>query len=95
MLSCDPAFDFMQYLDHLTFLKYLMRVEHEGGRNENGRRSIFDVIETMKIMCELMKSTSNALDPTLCFTQFPKHIQFLEYLMGVEHERGRTTGGIR
>ena len=35
---------FMQYLEHLLFLEYLLGVEHERGRNANGRRSIFDVM---------------------------------------------------
>ena len=29
MLSLDPALDFMQYLEHLKLLIYLMEVEHE------------------------------------------------------------------
>ena len=34
-------------------------------------------------MCELMKSSSNALDPTLGFMQYLEHFQFLEYLLGL------------
>ena len=40
-------------------------------------------------MCELMKSRSNALDPTLDSIQYLEHLKFLEYLLGVAHERGR------
>ena len=43
MLSWDPTFGFMQCLDHLKFLEYLLGVEHEGVRNADGRRPIFDV----------------------------------------------------
>ena len=44
MLSWDPSLGFMQYLEHLKFLEYLLGVEYKGGRNGDGRRSIFDVI---------------------------------------------------
>ena len=37
VFSWDPALGFMQYLEHLKFLEYLLGVEHEGGRNENDR----------------------------------------------------------
>ena len=42
--SWEPTIGFMQCLDHLKFLEYLLGDEHEGGRNENGRKPIFDVI---------------------------------------------------
>ena len=32
-------------------------------------------------MYELMKSSSNALDPTLGFIQYLEHLVFLEYLL--------------
>ena len=35
MLSWDPALGFMQCLEILKFLEYLLGVEHEGGRNAN------------------------------------------------------------
>ena len=44
MLSWDPTIGFLQCLGHLKFLEYLLGVEHEGGRNADGRKSIFDVI---------------------------------------------------
>ena len=34
-------------------------------------------------MCDLMKSSSNVLGPTLGFMQDVEHIQFLEYLVGM------------
>ena len=43
MLSWDPTFGFMQCLGHFNFLEYLLGVEHEGGRNADGRRPMFDV----------------------------------------------------
>ena len=44
-------------------------------------------------MCELMKSSSNALDPILGFIQYLEHLRFLEYLLGVARERGRNGDG--
>ena len=43
-------------------------------------------------MYELMKSSSNALAPTLGLVQYLGHLkfQFLEYLLGVARERDRT-----
>ena len=41
-------------------------------------------------MCELMKSSSNALDPTLGFIQYLEYLKFLEYLLGV-HMKGEGT----
>ena len=41
VFSWDAALAFMQYLEHLKFLEYILGVEHEGGRNADGRRSIF------------------------------------------------------
>ena len=38
-----------------------------------------------------MKSSSYALDHTHGFMQYLEHLKFLEYLLGVEHERGRNT----
>ena len=46
-------------------------------------------------MCEKRKSNSNALDPTHGFMLYLKHLQFLEYRLGFEHERGRNTDGRR
>ena len=43
MLSWDPTFGFMQCLDHFKFLEYLLGVEHEGDRNADGGKPIFDV----------------------------------------------------
>ena len=34
-------------------------------------------------MRELMKSSSNALDPSLNFMQFLERLRFLEYLLGL------------
>ena len=42
-----------------------------------------------------MKSSSNALDPTLGFIQCFELLKFLEYPLGVEHERGRIADDIR
>ena len=43
MLSWDPTLGFMQCFDHLKFLEYLLGAEHDGDRNADGRRPIFDV----------------------------------------------------
>ena len=41
-------------------------------------------------MCEFIKSNSNALDPTFGFIQYiEEDLNFLEFLLGVEHERGK------
>ena len=45
--ALDPTFGFTQYLDHLQFLEYLLGVEHERGKNTDGRRSVFDVIQSI------------------------------------------------
>ena len=44
MLSWDLTLGFMQYLEHLKLLDYLLGDEHEGGRSADGRIYIFDVI---------------------------------------------------
>ena len=46
-------------------------------------------------MCELMKSSSNALDPLLGLMQYMGHLKFIEYLLRVAHERGRIADGRR
>ena len=43
LLSWDLSLDFMQCLDQLKFLAYFLGVEHEEGRNADGRRPIFYV----------------------------------------------------
>ena len=35
-------------------------------------------------MCELMKSSSYALDSTLSFMQYLEHFQFLDHLLGLK-----------
>ena len=35
-------------------------------------------------MCELKKSSSSALGPTLGFMQYLEHLKFLEYFLGVK-----------
>ena len=47
ILSCDHSLSFMQCLDHLKFLEYVLGVSHEGGRNADDRRPIFDVSLSM------------------------------------------------
>ena len=47
--ALDPTLSLMRYLNHLKFLEYLLGVIHEGDRNADGRRSMFDVILSMKI----------------------------------------------
>ena len=37
LLSWNPTIGFMQCLDQLKFLEYLLEVEHEGGRNADGK----------------------------------------------------------
>ena len=59
MLSWDPTLGFMQYLEHFTFLEYLLGFGHEGDRNANDRKSSFDVIQIIKI--KLMESGFKAL----------------------------------
>ena len=49
MFAWDLTLVVMQYLEYLKFLQYLLGVEHEGGRNANGRRSILDVTSGIKI----------------------------------------------
>ena len=49
VFSWDPTLRVKQYLEHLMFLEYILGVEHEGGKNADGRRSNFDVIESIKI----------------------------------------------
>ena len=44
-------------------------------------------------MCELRKSSLNALNPTLGFIQYLEHIKYLEYLIEVALERGRNADG--
>ena len=41
MVSCSEDF---------KFLLYLLGVEHEGGKNANGRKSIFDVTKGIMII---------------------------------------------
>ena len=38
MLSWDPTLGFMQYQEHFKLLIYILRVEHELGRNADCRR---------------------------------------------------------
>ena len=38
-------------------------------------------------MCELTKSSSNALDPTLSFMQYLEDLQLLKYLVGFNTKR--------
>ena len=40
ILSWDPTLGFMHCQDQLNFLEYPLRVEHDGGRNADGRRTI-------------------------------------------------------
>ena len=44
MLSWPPSLGYIQCMDHLKFMAYPLRLEHEGGRNADGRRSTFDFI---------------------------------------------------
>ena len=43
MLSWDATLGLMQFLKHLKFLEYLFGIEHEGGRDADGKRSILIV----------------------------------------------------
>ena len=53
MFSITGSLDieFMQYLEHLKFMEnmYLLEVEHERGRNADGRIAFFDIILSIKI----------------------------------------------
>ena len=40
-------------------------------------------------MCELKKSSSNALSPIFGFMLYLEHLKFVEYFLGVENENFR------
>ena len=40
-------------------------------------------------MCELKKSSFNALGPTLVFMQYLEHLMLPEYFLGIKNERER------